>query len=218
MKFLRLCARAFGWYVAAVAVLGIFYVLVPPVSTLMLGRWVTLNAATRDYEPLKNVSRHVLSAVVSAEDDAFCRHWGVDWKSMSEAIADASEGERVRGASTISMQVAKNLFLWPQRSFLRKSLEVPIAFYLEVIWSKRRMMEVYLSIAEWGEGVFGVEAASQRYFGKPASRLSEWEAALLASALPNPRGRNPAQPSAYQRGYAQKILSRMKNGADLSCF
>ena len=121
-----------------------------------------------------------------------------------------------RGASTIPMQVAKNLFLWPSRSYIRKGLEIPLALFLDVVWSKRRMMEIYLNIAEWGEGVFGAEAAARTRFGKPARDLTRREAALLATSLPNPRLRNPTRPSPRQRTLAATIMARM-DGAATSC-
>lgn len=219
MNFLiRMLFKIFGYYVALVLLLGIAYMVVPPVSTLMLSRYVTLQKVERQSVPLKKIHRNVLSAVISAEDDQFCTHSGVDWKSMGNAVEKLGDGEKTNGASTISMQVAKNLFLWPKRSYLRKALEVPIAMVLDLIWSKRRMMEVYLSIAEWGDGIFGIEAAAKHYFHKSASQLTSKEAALLAAALPNPRARNPARPSGYHAGYAATIERRIYSGADLSCF
>lgn len=213
----KLLLRLLKAYAIAVIVLGVMYIVVPPPSTLMIGRWLSWQDVERDYVPIARINRNVISAVIGAEDDKFCAHWGIDFKSMTHAVRDASEGERLRGASTIPMQVAKNLFLWPQRSFVRKVLEVPVAIYLDLIWSKRRMMEIYLSVAEWGEGIYGIEAAAQAYFKKPASQLNAREAALLVAALPDPLGRNPAAPGPFQRGYAATILKRMGN-ADVSCF
>ena len=136
---------------------------------------------------------------MASEDARFCQHGGVDWEALRDVVEAADEDGPARGASTIPMQTAKNLFLWPSRSYIRKGLELPVALYLDLIWPKRRMMENYLNIAEWGEGVFGAEAAARRYFGKSARDLTRREAALLATALPNPFRRNPARPSARHR-------------------
>src|SRR5690606_8639913 len=123
----------------------------------------------------------------------FCQHAGIDWTELRAVVEAADEDGPSRGASTIPMQTAKNLFLWNGRSYIRKALELPVALYLDLIWSKRKMMENYLNIAEWGEGVFGAEAASRHYFGKSAKNLTRREAALLATALPNPLVRNPGK-------------------------
>lgn len=223
MKFLRLKPIRFllkiaAYYIAGVMVLGVVYIVIPPVSTLMLADIFTLHLISRDYESLGNINKSVFSAVIRAEDGKFCEHHGVDWQSLNQAVEQAldDEGEPSRGASTIPMQVAKNLFLVPHRSYARKALEIPIAMYLDLIWSKRRMMEVYLSIAEWGDGIYGIEAAAQHYFKKPAKSLSAHEAALLAAALPNPIKRNPSRPSPYYLGYALRILGGMY-GSDTSC-
>lgn len=194
-------------WAALVIGLGLLYAAVPPVSTLMLGRWLTLRPVERGAVRLDAVSRELPLAVITSEDQRFCQHHGVDWEALREVVED--EDGPSRGASTLSMQVAKNLFLWPSRSYLRKGLELPVALYLDRVWSKRRMMEVYLSIAEWGEGVFGAEAAARRYFNKSARDLTRREAALLAAALPNPIARNPARPSRNHQAAAARIASRM---------
>jgi len=142
----------------------------------------------------------------SALDARFCRHTGVDWEALREVLED-EEGPS-RGASTIPMQAAKNLFLWPGRSYVRKGLEIPIALWMDLVWSKRRMMEVYLNVAEWGDGIFGAEAAAQAYFRKSARDLTRREAALLAAALPNPKRRNPAKPSVGHRRIADRLMAR----------
>jgi monofunctional glycosyltransferase len=214
MRLRRVLARALAavirlvlLYVATVIALGLAYRVVTPVSTLMLGRWATLREAARTAVPLEAVAAAVPLAVVASEDARFCIHRGVDWGALREVVED-EEGPS-RGASTVPMQVAKNLFLWPGRSYVRKALELPIALYLDLAWPKRRMMENYLNIAEWGPGVFGVEAAAQRAFGKPARDLSRHEAALLVTALPNPKLRNPARPSPRHRNLANRLLVRM---------
>jgi monofunctional glycosyltransferase len=214
MRVRRLLARAFvavtalvALYVAVVLLLGLAYRVVTPVSTLMLARWVTFQGAARTAVPLEEVAPTVPLAVLASEDARFCLHGGVDWDALREVVED-EDGPR-RGASTVPMQVAKNLFLWPGRSYLRKGLELPIALYLDLVWPKRRMMENYLNIAEWGRGIFGIEAAARRHFGKSARELSRREAALLVTALPNPKLRNPARPSPRHRNLANRLLVRM---------
>lgn len=204
-------------YPAAVVGLGLAYIAVPPVSTLMLGRWLSLEGVERRYVPLEAISPSLPAAVIASEDARFCGHGGVDWDALSDVIDDADEGGPSRGASTIPMQVAKNLFLWPGRSYLRKAMEIPVALYLDLVWSKRRMIEVYLNVAEWGEGIFGAEAAAQHHFGKAARELSRREAALLASSLPNPHLRRASKPSARQRTIAATIAARMDAAPSPPC-
>jgi monofunctional biosynthetic peptidoglycan transglycosylase len=170
----------------------------PPVSTLMLARWVTFRGVERTYVPLARISPRLTAAIVISEDALFCRHHGVDWGALNEVINEADEDGPSRGASTITMQTAKNLFLWPQRSALRKGLEIPLAMLLDRAWGKKRVVEVYLNIAEWGPGLFGAEAAARRYFHKSAADLTQREASLLATALPNPILRDPSRPKRRQ--------------------
>jgi monofunctional biosynthetic peptidoglycan transglycosylase len=171
------------------------YLIVPPVSTLMLWRYLTFQRVERQWTPISEISPALVRAVIAGEDGRFCAHWGVDWREVQNAFDDADDLGDARGASTISMQTAKNLFLWPGRQYVRKALEVPLAIYMDAIWSKARMMEIYLNVAEWGpDGEFGVEAAAQRAFNKSARNLSSEEAALLAGALPNPHVRHPGRP------------------------
>jgi len=213
---LRITGVVLLGFVVAVVVLGAAYSVVTPVSTLMVGRWLTLRPATRIPAPLAAVPAYVPIAVVASEDQRFCQHGGVDWIALRDVVEASEQNGPNRGASTISMQVAKNLFLWPGRSYLRKGLELPIALYLDLIWSKRRMMEVYLNIAEWGEGVFGIEAAAVRHFRKPASALTRREAALLITALPNPILRNPGRPSRAHSALALRLLARLKPASALA--
>lgn len=203
-------------WVGAVFWLGLLYWAVPPVSTLMLGRWLTFQPVQRDYVNLDEISPHLPLAVMTSEDSRFCEHGGVDWDALRQVVEAADEDGPARGASTIPMQTAKNLFLWPSRSYIRKGLELPVALYLDLIWSKRRMMDVYLNIAEWGEGVFGAEAAARKYFRKSARDLTRREAALLATALPNPLVRNPAQPRRGHNALAGRIMARMGTAAPYS--
>jgi monofunctional biosynthetic peptidoglycan transglycosylase len=214
MRLRRLLARGLAaviavvmLYVGAVLLLGFAYRFVTPVSTLMLARWASFQGATRSAVPLEAVAPTVPLAVLASEDARFCLHRGVDWDALREVVED-EEGPS-RGASTVPMQVAKNLFLWPGRSYLRKALEIPIALYLDLVWPKRRMMENYLNIAEWAPGVFGIEAAARRHFGKSARALSRQEVALLVTALPNPKLRNPVRPSPRHRRVANRLVVRM---------
>lgn len=187
----------------------------PPISTLMVARWVMGERVDRRYVPLEAISPDLRLAVVVSEDARFCRHEGVDWDAMWDVIGKAEAGNPSRGASTITMQTVKNLFLWPSRSYLRKAIEVPLALALDAAWPKRRVLEVYLNIAEWGEGIFGAEAAARQAFGKSAARLSPMEAALLATALPNPLRRNASRPASYHRLFARRILARMRGAGNL---
>jgi monofunctional biosynthetic peptidoglycan transglycosylase len=187
--------------------------VVPPVSTLMLARWMTFRGVERTYVPLAHISPRLIAAVVTSEDALFCRHHGVDWGALSEVISDADDEGPSRGASTITMQTAKNLFLWPQRSTIRKGLEIPLAMLIDRTWGKKRVLEIYLNIAEWGDGVFGAEAASRRYFHKAAADLTQREASLLATALPNPILRNPSRPKRRQAVLAAINATRVAGAA-----
>jgi monofunctional glycosyltransferase len=187
--------------VVVVVVLLIPYALVPlyrvvdPVSTLMLWRRVTGARVERTVVPLERIDPNLPRAVIAAEDGSFCSHRGVDLRQMREAVAAADALSEARGGSTITQQLAKNLFLWQGRSFVRKGLEFPLALWINLVISKRRQIEIYLNLAEWGpNGEFGAEAAARRAFGKPARQLTPQEAALLAATLPNPVRRNPRQP------------------------
>ncbi|AWM85795.1 monofunctional biosynthetic peptidoglycan transglycosylase [Microvirga sp. 17 mud 1-3] len=203
-------------WAAAVFWLGLLYWGVPPVSTLMLGRWLTLQPVERTYVSLDEISPQLPLAVLTSEDGRFCDHRGVDWDALRDVVEAADEDGPARGASTIPMQTAKNLFLWSGRSYLRKGLELPVALYLDLIWSKRKMMENYLNIAEWGDGVFGAEAAARKYFGKAAKNLTRREAALLATALPNPIARNPGSPKRRHQALAARLMKRMVVAAPFS--
>lgn len=194
-------------YPLAVLVLGAAYIVVPPVSTLMLGRWISFRGVEQTHVPLTQIAFALPAATLASEDARFCTHRGIDWKELGDVIED--EGGPSRGASTVPMQVAKNLFLWPGRSFVRKALELPIALYISAIWSKQRMMEIYLNVAEWGPGIYGAEAAARRHFKKSAADLTRREAALLVAALPNPRQRDPARPSRLMNAKAGRILARI---------
>lgn len=191
---------------------------VHPVSTLMLADLVTFRGYDRRWTPLEEMGSAVVHAVMMAEDGQFCFHHGVDLGEFRAVVNDALSGERPRGASTIPMQTVKNLFLWSSRSYIRKALELPLAIYFDAMMSKRRIMEIYLNIVEWGPGIYGAEAAAQHYFGRPAKSLSRRQAALLAVTLPNPHVRNPAKPSAGLNRLASIIETRARRaGAYVGC-
>lgn len=177
----------------------------PPVTTVMLADKLTGTTLHRKWVPLEDMSPQLPLAVIASEDGRFCLHWGVDWGAMREAIKAGA----VRGASTIPMQVAKNLYLWNGRSYVRKAFELPLAYVLSLIWPKDRMIEVYLNVAEFGRGIYGAEAASRYYFNKSAADLTRHEAVLLAVTLPNPHIRNPRKPSLRMLRIARAVELRM---------
>jgi len=186
-----------------------FYAVVNPVSTVILWRSLSGKRVERQYVPLERISPTLTLAVIIAEDGRFCSHHGVDFTELRGAIADADALDDLRGGSTITQQVAKNLFLWPGRSFVRKALEFPLALWIDLMLSKRRVLEIYLNIAEWGpNGEFGVEAGSRRAFGKPARELSQYQAATLAAVLPSPAKRDARLPGPGLRRLAGLYVSR----------
>jgi monofunctional biosynthetic peptidoglycan transglycosylase len=186
-----------------------FYGLGEPVSTVMLWRRLAGERVQRQYVPLSRIAPALALAVIIAEDGRFCSHHGVDFAEIRDALADTDDLEDVRGGSTITQQVAKNLFLWQGRSWLRKALEFPLALWIDLVLSKRRILEIYLNIAEWGpNGQFGVEAGSRYAFGKPARDLTRYQAALLAAVLPNPLARNAHAPGPGLRRLAGLYVGR----------
>ncbi len=192
--------------------------VVHPISTLMIWNKIKGETVARTWVAFEDISPNVWQSVVSSEDGQFCSHNGVDWAALNQIIDDAVEGERVRGASTIPMQSVKNLYLWSSRSYIRKGLEVPLALFVDAVWSKKRLMEIYLNIAEWGPGIYGIEAAAQHHFGRSAKRLSRRQAALLAVALPNPALRNPKKPGRGMRRLARLVERRARaSGAYVKC-
>lgn len=200
--------------------LSILYNMVNPVSTLMLARFVTGERVERIWMPIGEMSPVLVRTVIASEDASFCRNWGVDLAEMRAAIEKADELEDTRGASTIPMQIAKNLFLWPGRSYVRKALEIPLALWLDLVVSKRRLIEIYLNIAEWGpNGEFGVDAGARRAFGIPASMVNARQAALLAVLLPNPHRRDAGNPSPGVERLAARLQARVpREGPELiSC-
>ncbi|MDA5492925.1 monofunctional biosynthetic peptidoglycan transglycosylase [Yersinia intermedia] len=196
----------------------IFAFLPVPFSMVMierqLGAWLTGDfsyVAHSDWVPMDEISPYMALAVMAAEDQKFPEHWGFDVGAIESALSHNQRNQnRIRGASTLSQQTAKNLFLWDGRSWVRKGLEVGLTAGIELIWTKRRILTVYLNIAEFGEGIFGVEAAARHFFNKPASKLSASEAALLAAVLPNPLRFKVDAPSGYVISRQQWILRQMR--------
>ena len=194
-RFLRIVAVVVLVVVLLPYLIAPFYRFVDPVSTTMLWRRMTGQRVERSVVPLDRMSPSLPRAVISAEDGSFCGHHGIDWRGMREAFYEADDISEMRGGSTITQQVAKNLFLWQGRSYLRKALELPLAVWIDLVLPKRRVLEIYLNIAEWGpDGQFGAEAGSRFAFGKSARQLGPGEAALLAAILPNPKVRSARQP------------------------
>jgi monofunctional biosynthetic peptidoglycan transglycosylase len=219
--WLRRAFYALAILVAWPVVMTLVYAVVPPpVSNVMLFRALAGNGIDKQWKSLDEMSPALPRAVITSEDARFCEHNGVDWVEFQDAVLDPIDaGEApIRGASTISMQTAKNLFLWDGRFAIRKILELPLALWMDLVWSKRRMIEVYLNIVEWAPGVYGAEAAARHHFGKSARNLTRREAALLAAVLPNPIKRNAGKPSRGVRGIANRILLRMAGmGPYLAC-
>jgi monofunctional glycosyltransferase len=197
--------------------LVVVYSFAPPVSTLMVGRLVIGKSYQRVYTPLKEIAPVLAASVIASEDGGFCQNHGVDWGALHEVLRHAGRNGPKRGASTITMQTAKNLFLWPGRSDIRKGVEIGMALVLGQAWSKTRTLEIYLNIAEWGDGVYGVEAAAERYFHKKASQLNASEAALLVTSLPNPIKRDPSHPVGFQRRLAAAVAERASDEDLTSC-
>lgn len=198
--------------------IALFSVMPVPFSAVMverqLGAWLSGDfgyVAHSDWVSMDEISPWMGLAVIAAEDQKFPDHWGFDVTAIEKALAHNERNEnRIRGASTLSQQTAKNLFLWDGRSWVRKGLEAGLTLGMENVWSKKRILTVYLNIAEFGDGIFGVEAAAQRYFHKPASRLSLSEAALLAAVLPNPLRFKANAPSGYVRNRQAWIMRQMR--------
>lgn len=200
----------------AIVVVALPYVLIllyspgfiHPVSTLMLRDLAFLRGYDRHWVSFEQISPHLVRSVMMSEDGQFCSHAGVDWVQMRGVVQDALDGESTRGASTIPMQTVKNLFLWNGRSFVRKAMELPLALAGDFVWSKRRVMEIYLNVAEWGPGIYGAEAAARYHFGVSATKLTRRQAALLAVSLPNPYERNAGKPGRGLKRLAAMIERR----------
>ncbi len=186
----------------------------PPITPLMVLRLFDgAKGIDKEWCSYDDISNNLFRACIAAEDARFFRHEGIDWRAVEQAkrYNKIHKGKRVHGASTITMQTAKNVFLWHGRNFIRKGLEAYFTVLIEAVWGKQRILEIYVNVVEWGDGVYGAEAASQKYFNKPASKLTKRESALLAAVLPNPRKFSPSNPSRYIIKRASRIQARMSS-------
>jgi len=212
---LRRIGRTLAWLFAAflagsVILVALYREVPPPVTPLMLIRTAEGNGIAKEWLPLAHISPYLARAVIAGEDAKFCEHHGFDWDAIREAWRRYRRGEgKLRGASTISMQTAKNVFLWPGRDWLRKGLEAYFTVLIELAWGKERIVETYLNVVEWGPGIYGAEAASQFHFHKPASALTADEAARLAAVLPDPLKWSASRPGSYVLGRAAFIRAQM---------
>jgi monofunctional biosynthetic peptidoglycan transglycosylase len=220
IKLIKYLAKIVLFFIiSSILIVVVYKFIPPPVTPIMIIRvfesWFEgKNVGIRKYwVPYEKISKNVFRAVVSAEDARFMSHNGFDWDAIEAArrYNEAKKGKKLRGASTISMQTAKNAFLWHGRNYVRKALEAYFTVLIELIWGKKRILEVYVNIIEFGEGIYGVQAASEHFFHKDAINLSKREAALLAAVLPNPRSWSPIAPTPYIEKRVEFIQGRMNS-------
>lgn len=203
-RTLRWAGRALGAVAAFYAVLILLFSFVPPpINLYQLGEVWRLGGIEKDWVPWEEIAPAMARSAVAAEDANFCNHWGFDMSAIRQAIEEGSN----RGASTITQQVVKNVFLWHGRSWVRKAMEAILTPAVELVWSKERILEVYLNVAEFDEGVFGVQAAAQHHFDVDAKELSALQAARLAAVLPDPKGRSASNPTSFVRSRTRSIMS-----------
>jgi monofunctional biosynthetic peptidoglycan transglycosylase len=216
-RIFRWIVRLIGLFlVGSIALVILYRFIDPPITPLMLIRMAEgVGSAEavgidREWINIDDISPALLRSVIAAEDGRFFSHNGIDWKAVEEAQRrnERSNGKKLYGASTITMQCARNVFLWQGRNYIRKGLEVYFTYLMEFLWGKERILEVYVNVIEWGDGIYGAEAASQHYFNISASQLNARQAALLAAVLPNPRKWSPAQPTKYISGRASRVMKR----------
>lgn len=217
-RIARFFAKLILWFVGVSLLLVIAFKWLPvPVTATML---MDENGITKDWESLDNIDPNLVAAVIAAEDSKFCEHWGFDQEAIEQAIKENAEGGRIRGGSTISQQTAKNVFLWQGGGYFRKGLEAYFTFWIEAVWGKRRIMEVYLNVAETGIGTYGAEAGSQRYFQHSAAQLSPDEASRMAVALPQPKKRSVVNPGGWLARHGNSVERRIavvKNDGLAAC-
>ena len=204
-----------GWLAVMTVVIAAYAFINPPMSSLMVQRSISGMKIKQRWVDLKDISPNLVTAVIVSEDARFCRHWGIDLREIQMAIRRSRNGIP-RGASTLTMQLAKNLFLWPSKSYFRKALEVPLTALIELFWSKRRIMEVYLNVVEWGPGVFGADQAARYHFRRSARRLGPDAASLLAVSLPNPIRRRAGKPGRLTRKLARVIRARARSNKSVA--
>lgn len=215
----RLIWKSALWFFGLSIGLVIVYRFVPvPITPLMVIRLVEQAfdpekdvRLYKDWESMSHISKNAPQAVFAAEDQKFLEHRGFDFEAMEKAWENNKKGKRIKGASTITQQTVKNVFLWPSRSYVRKGLEAYFTLLVELLWSKERIMEVYLNVIEMGDGIYGIEAAAQTYYKKSAAKLNRNQAAMIAAVLPNPRRWTPARPTGYIRGRQSWIMRQMNN-------
>lgn len=207
-KLARFLAKIILWFVGISLALVIAFKWIPvPVTATMV---MDGNGITKDWESIDNIDPNLVAAVIASEDSKFCEHSGFDTEAIEKAIKNNAQGGKIRGASTISQQTAKNVFLWQGGGYFRKGMEAWFTFWIENIWGKQRIMEVYLNVAETGIGTYGAEAGAQRYFSKSAARLSDDEASRMAVALPSPKTRSVTNPGGWLARYGNTIEARMR--------
>lgn len=203
----RILARIILGFVSLTLVLVVIFKFLPvPVTATMV---LDENGITKSWRSLNNIDRNLVSAVIAAEDSRFCEHSGFDTQAIEQALRENREGGRIRGGSTISQQTAKNVFLWQGGGYFRKGLEAWFTFWIELVWGKQRIMEVYLNVAETGIGTYGAEAGAQRYFGTSAARLTPVQAARMAAALPSPKKRSVKNPGGWLARHGNRIQQRI---------
>jgi len=219
-KFFKYIFKLFKWILiifissSLLSVILFKYLPIPFTSLMIIRTWEQYKSDekvvwNKTWVPLTEISPNLIEAVVASEDQRYLNHNGFDFEEIRKAQKENKTGKRIRGASTISQQTAKNAFLWPKRSYIRKSFEAWFTLWIELIWGKKRIMEVYLNVIEFGNGIYGCEAASQYFFKKPASKLTKKEAALLAAVLPHPLKSNPKNPSSYLNKRSNDIINQM---------
>ena len=208
-RVFRIALAAFAVFFLTPYLLTALYIAVdPPFSALMLRQALTGGPVSYEWRDLDQISPNLIAQVVASEDGRFCKHHGVDWTALDKAADAVVDGKPKGGGSTITMQTAKNLFLWNRPAILRKPLEIPLAYFMDFVLGKARVMEIYLNIVEWAPGVYGAEAAAQHHFGISAENLTPQEAAQLAAALPNPKRRNAGNPGPRTMAFAHRLRMR----------
>jgi monofunctional biosynthetic peptidoglycan transglycosylase len=209
-RLIRWCLKAALWFVVVSVVwVGIYRFVPPPVTVTMLTNALDGRGIVKDWMPLSRIDPNMARAAIGAEDSRFCAHHGFDFTAIEKAMAHNEDGKRIRGGSTISQQTAKNVFLWQGRSYVRKGLEAWFTVLIEALWGKRRIMEMYLNVAETGIGTYGVNAGAERYFHHDASRMTPIEAARIAAVLPLPKTRGAVAPRGFVARYGNSIARRI---------